>query len=116
MLDPRATRHPASDVAPDEEGYEQRQEQPHEARDAAPLSPEATGPRGREDRTHYGADYATEEQACPQGGEPPEDDTCPACSRTAPSTRFAQPVHLSRSPPEAVVMIVAEDGVRRIPK
>jgi hypothetical protein len=29
MLDPRATRHPASDVAPDEEGYEQRQEQPH---------------------------------------------------------------------------------------
>src|SRR5215204_1405295 len=62
VLYPGAARHPPRDVAPDVEGYEERQEQTDEPGDAATRSavPDA---EGHEDAANYGTHDAAQDQA-----------------------------------------------------
>src|SRR5919107_163763 len=87
MLDARAARHAARDVAPDEEGYEQRQEYTDEpgypaARGTAPDT------HNRKYRADYGSNYAAQDKAGTQGSKPPQDDADPARSSIGSSVRF----------------------------
>jgi hypothetical protein len=76
MLQPRAGRHPSRGVAPDEEGQQQRYEQPDKG--GGPTFGEALASCGAEDGAHYTADYAAEDQPGSQGGQPAEHHAYPA--------------------------------------
>ncbi len=89
MLDARTARHAARDVAPDEEGYEKRQEYTDEPRYPAARGT-APDPHNRKDRGDYGSDYAAQDKASTQGGKPPQDDADPARSSIGSSARFTQ--------------------------
>ena len=71
MLDPRAARHASRDVAPDEEGYEERQEYTDEPgyRAARGTTPDAYS---RKDRADYGSDYAAQERPAPRAASHPK--------------------------------------------
>src|SRR5215218_1643637 len=115
VLDPGAARHPPRDIAPDEEGNEECQEQADEPGDTAARRA-VSDAEGREDAANYGTHDAAQDQARPKRGEPAENHADPACPQLGlpplavgrallahvlylPRRGFLSPVRHFRSPP-----------------